>query len=732
MKTQNKVILADLHGQIERITYTNEENGFTIAKVKVYGQRDLVCVVGNLMAPMPGEIIKMRGEWTNHPKYGEQFKIVHYKTAVPASVYGIQKYLGSGLIKGIGPVMAKRIVGVFAKETFDIIENELERLIEVDGIGKKRIEMIQNAWEEQKEIREVMVFLQSHGVSSGYATKIFKQYGNRSIEVVKENPYRLATDIFGIGFVTADNIAEKLGFSRDSELRAEAGILYVLHQVSDEGHVYYPYDPLINKCQEILQVERDVIVKALGTIALEKRIIIEDLNEKVEDFRENNKAVYLAKFHICETSIAIRLKALSNARKSIRKIDGEKAIEWVQKQLSMTLAEKQVEAIRSAVNKKVMVITGGPGTGKTTIINAILTIFSKLKIQILLAAPTGRAAKRMSETTGHEAKTIHRMLEYSIKKRGFKKNDENPLNCDLIIIDEASMIDTILMHYLLKAIPPEATFILVGDVNQLPSVGAGNVLKDIISSNSVPLVELDEIFRQAKESLIIVNAHKINNGILPSFRPSNDKLDDFYFIEREDPEEVLKIILELTKERIPTKFGFDPVDDIQILTPMHRGTVGAGNLNMELQKLLNPVEDGVIRGNRNFRVNDKVMQIKNNYDKEVFNGDIGRVKRIDQENQEVVISFDGRDIPYDYTDLDEIVLAYAVSVHKSQGSEYPAVVIPILTQHYILLQRNLIYTGVTRGRKLVIIVGTKKALTIGVKNDKTQKRYTYLRQRLSG
>jgi len=732
MKIQNKVILADLQGQIERITYTNEENGFTIAKVKVYGQRDLVCVVGNLMAPMPGEIIKMRGEWTNHPKYGEQFKIVHYKTAVPASVYGIQKYLGSGLIKGIGPVMAKRIVKKFGKETLDVIEEEIERLIEVDGIGKKRIDMVKNAWEEQKEIREVMVFLQSHGVSSGYATKIFKQYGNRSIEVVKANPYRLATDIFGIGFVTADNIAEKLGFSKDSELRAEAGILYGLHQISDEGHVYYPYDPLINKCREILQVERDVIVKALGTIALEKRIIIEDLNEKIEDFRENNKAVYLAKFHICETSIAIRLKALLNARKSIRKIDGEKAIEWVQKQLSMTLAEKQVEAIRSAVNKKVMVITGGPGTGKTTIIDAILTIFSKLKIQILLAAPTGRAAKRMSETTGHEAKTIHRMLEYSIKKRGFKKNDENPLNCDLIIIDEASMIDTILMHYLIKAIPPEATFILVGDVNQLPSVGAGNVLKDIISSNSVPVVELYEIFRQAKESLIIVNAHKINNGILPSFRPSNDKLNDFYFIEREDPEEVLKIILELTKERIPTKFGFDPVDDIQILTPMHRGTVGAGNLNIELQKLLNPVEDGVIRGNRNFRVNDKIMQIKNNYDKEVFNGDIGRVKRIDQENQDVVISFDGRDVPYDYTDLDEIVLAYAVSVHKSQGSEYPAVVIPILTQHYILLQRNLIYTGVTRGRKLVIIVGTKKALTIGVKNDKTQKRYTYLRQRLSG
>ena len=727
---KNKAILADLQGQIERITYTNEENGFTIAKVKVYGQRDLVAVVGNLMSPTPGEILKMRGEWTNHPKYGEQFKIVHYKTAVPASVYGIQKYLGSGLIKGIGPVMAKRIVKKFGKETLDVIEEEIQKLVEVDGIGKKRIEMIKNAWEEQKEIREVMLFLQSHGVSSGYATKIFKQYGNQSIEVVKENPYRLATDIFGIGFVTADNIAEKLGFSKDSEIRAEAGILYVLHQLSEEGHVYYPYEPLLEKCQEILQVDKEVIVKALGTIAVQKRIIIGDLNKNIEEFRENNKAVYLAKFHVCETSIAARLKALLKARKSIRKIDAEKAIEWVQKQLSMEPADKQVEAIKCAVNNKVMVITGGPGTGKTTIINAILTIFSKLKIQILLAAPTGRAAKRMSETTGHEAKTIHRMLEYSIGKGGFQKNDENPLDCDLLIVDEASMIDTILMHHLLKAIPPEATFILVGDVNQLPSVGAGNVLKDIISSGSVPVVELNEIFRQAKESLIIVNAHKINNGVLPSFRPSRDKLDDFYFIEREDPEEVLKIILELTKERIPTKFGFDPVDDIQVITPMHRGTVGAGNLNIELQKVLNPVEDGVVRGNRNFRINDKVMQIKNNYDKEVFNGDIGRIKRIDLENQEVIICFDGRDIPYDYTDLDEVVLAYAVSVHKSQGSEYPAVVIPILTQHYILLQRNLIYTGVTRGRKLVIIVGTRKALAIGVKNDKTRKRYTYLRHRL--
>jgi exodeoxyribonuclease V alpha subunit len=394
------------------------------------------------------------------------------------------------------------------------------------------------------------------------------------------------------------------------------------------------------------------------------------------------------------------------------------------------LAEKQIEAVKCAVENKVMVITGGPGTGKTTIINAILKIFSKLNVNILLAAPTGRAAKRMSETTGHEAKTIHRMLEFSIQKGGFQKNDEHPLECDLLIVDEASMIDTILMHHLLKAIPPNATFILVGDVNQLPSVGAGNVLKDIIGSGAVSVVELNEIFRQAKESLIIVNAHKINNGIIPSLKPSG-QLDDFYFIEQEDPDEVLKIILDLTTGRIPRRFGFDPVDDIQVLTPMHKGTIGAGNLNVELQKTLNPSEEGVVRGNRNFKICDKVMQIKNNYDKEVFNGDIGRITKIDPENQEIIISFDGRDVPYDYSDLDEIVLAYAVSVHKSQGSEYPAVIIPILTQHYVLLQRNLIYTGVTRGRKLVVMVGTKKALAIGVRNDKTRKRYTYLRQRLT-
>ncbi|MFP4085875.1 MAG: ATP-dependent RecD-like DNA helicase [Desulfobacteraceae bacterium] len=729
MKNQSSNVLVDLQGQIERVTYTNEETGYTIARLKVYGQRDLVTIVGNLMAPTAGEIIKMRGEWVNHPRYGEQFKIIHYKTSVPASVFGIEKYLGSGLIKGIGPVMAKRITKRFGEKTLDIIENDIQRLIEVEGIGEKRIRMIERAWQAQKEIREVMLFLQGHGVSSGYATKIFKQYGDRSIGVVKENPYRLATDIFGIGFVTADRIAEKLGFDKYSELRAEAGILYVLHQLSDEGHVYYPYEPLIAKCMEILEVDQGTVTQALTLLAREDRIIMERLQD-LKGLDEQHTAVYLTKFHLSETRVANRLSTLLHSPKSIREINAVKALNWVQRQLSIRLVQRQIEAVRCAIENKVMVITGGPGTGKTTILNAILKIFSKLGINILLAAPTGRAAKRMGETTGHQARTLHRMLEFSLQKGGFQKNEDHPLRCDVLIVDEASMVDIILMHHLMKAVPQQATLILVGDVNQLPSVGAGNVLKDIIGSGAVPVVELHKIFRQAQQSLIIVNAHKINAGILPSLK-STGHSDDFYFIEQEDPREVLRIVLDLASERIPKRFGFNAMDEIQVLTPMHKGVVGASNLNLELQKVLNPSTQTVTRGNRVFRAGDKVMQIKNNYDKEVFNGDIGRIKRIDPETQEVVIAFDGLEVPYDYMDLDEIVLAYAVSIHKSQGSEYPAVIMPILTQHYVLLQRNLIYTGVTRGRKLVVMVGMKQALAIGVRNDKTQKRYTHLRSRLA-
>ncbi len=725
-------MLAELSGQIERITFTNEESGFTIARVKVRGRRELVTVVGVLMAPTPGEILDMKGEWTHHPRFGEQFKLASYRTRVPATVYGIRKYLGSGLIKGLGPVMAGRIVDRFGKKTLDVIENDIQKLAEVDGIGEKRIAMISDAWDAQHEIRDVMLFLQSHGVSSGYATKIFKQYGNRSIAVVRENPYRLAADIYGIGFVTADQIAAKLGIAKNAPVRVEAGILYVLHQLSDDGNVYYPYEPLISKSCEILDVDRQAVVDALGRLAVDRTIEMEDLNDNFADIHENHKAVYLAKFYLCETKIARHLKALVGAPKSIREIDSGKAIDWVHGQIGITLAEKQIEAVRQAIQSKVMIITGGPGTGKTTIINAVLRIYAKLSTNILLAAPTGRAAKRMSEATGFEAKTIHRLLEFSLQKGGFQRNEDRPLDCHVLIIDEASMIDTILMYHLLKAVPPSATFILVGDVNQLPSVGAGNVLNDIIGSGAMTVVKLDKIFRQARTSQIIVNAHKINEGRLPFLNTadSNDTRTDFYFIEQEDPDKVLDIILELSKNRIPQRFGFDPVSEIQVLTPMHRGVVGAGNINRKLQEALNPGREGIARGDRAFRVNDKVMQIRNNYDREVFNGDIGRISAIQWEDKAVIINFDGRDVEYEFSDLDEIVPAYAVSVHKSQGSEYPAVIVPIVTQHYILLQRNLIYTAVTRGKKLVVLVGSRKAMAMGVKNNKTRKRFTRLKFRL--
>lgn len=727
-------MLAHLTGQIERITYTNSENGFTIARVKVQGQRDLVTVVGKLMAPTPGEVLNMEGEWVRHPKYGEQFKVVHCRSEVPASVYGIRKYLGSGLVKGLGPVMAGRIVKKFGQDTLEVIENDLERLAEVEGVGEKRIALIRAAWEEQREIRDVMIFLQSYGVSAGYAAKIFKHYGNRAIAVVKENPYRLASDIFGIGFNTADGIAEKIGLAKNAEVRVEAGVLYVLQELSDEGHVYYPYDQLVQKSREILTVEHEPVVKAIATLALKRQIVIEDLNRNIEAFKKNYKAVYLAKFYTCETQIADCLKALLTATKVIRKVKSDRAIEWVQQQLTIILAENQIKALKCALAEKVLVITGGPGTGKTTIINALLKILSRIGVKIMLAAPTGRAAKRLSETTGFDARTIHRLLEFSVTKGGFQKDMNDPLDCHLLVVDEASMIDTVLMHHLLKAVPLDATLIFVGDVNQLPSVGAGTVLEDMIASNAMPVVVLTDIFRQAKESQIVINAHKINNGTLPSLKtahPENQSETDFYFIEQKDPDKLLEIILELSSNRIPRRFGFDPIDDIQVLTPMHRGIVGAGNLNRSLQNALNPRGMGIEHGGRNFRSHDKVMQIRNNYDKEIFNGDIGRITRIYPDQQQVVISFDGREVAYDFSDLDEIVLAYAISVHKSQGSEYPAVIIPIHTQHYILLQRNLIYTAVTRGRNLVVMAGSRKALAIGVANNKTQNRYTHLRYRLS-
>ena len=724
----------ELTGQIERITYADPESGFTIAKVKVEGKQHPVTVLGTLMAATPGEVLIMNGQWVQHPKFGRQFKMTQCRAAEPKTIEGIEKYLGSGLIKGLGPVMAERIVKKFGTDTLTVLEKDIDRLVEVDGIGDKRIQQIKAAWKDQKDIRDLVIFLQSHHIGAGYATKIYKRYGKKAVEIVTRNPFQLATDIVGIGFQTADQMAEKLNIPKNSPLRATAGVLHLLQQFSDEGHVYFPYDRLIDDSQKLLGVNRDVILEGVAILAQNRRIVMEDLNDDAEIFKVNHKAVYLSALYTCECGVAKRLRRLVKTPKRIGVRDVDRAVDWVQKQLSIILADQQVLALRWAFEHKVLVITGGPGTGKTTIINAVLKVFSRLTGKMMLAAPTGRAAKRMTEATGFAARTIHRLLEYNSARHKFQRNEERPLDCDLLVIDEASMVDTALMHHLLKAIPKEGTFLLVGDINQLPSVGPGNVLSDIIQSRRVPVVVLDQIFRQAKQSQIVVNAHRINQGHFPRLEPSATDAtgaQDFYFIEQQEPEKVLQLILELVKDRIPQRFGFDAMADIQVLSPMHRGLVGTASLNKHLQDRLNPGQKDFARGDQTFRVRDKVMQIRNNYEKSVFNGDIGRIADIDHFNRTMQIVFDSREVTYEFSELDEIVLAYAISVHKSQGSEYSAVVFPVLTQHYMLLQRNLIYTAVTRGKRLVVMIGTKKALTIGINNDRTQRRYTYLKQRLT-
>jgi exodeoxyribonuclease V alpha subunit len=719
--------MSTLYGFLERITYHNEENDFVVAKLREKDEKEPTTIVGNLSGINPGESLKLTGKWVHNKKFGEQFEVESFEVTVPATLHGIQKYLASGLIKGIGPIMSERIVEKFGLHTLEVIEKTPEKLSEVEGIGPKRISMIRKAWEEQKEIKEIMIFLQGHGVSAAYSAKIYKQYGNQSIEIVRENPYHLAHDIHGIGFITADKIAQNLGIDRNSLIRAKAGLIYVLNQLTEDGHVYYPETQLIHKTKEILNVDEEIVILAVKELSREKELFLEGL-----DPDGNLRAVFLAPFYVAETGVGQRLINLKESPSNIRPIHPEKAIEWVQQKLNIELAQRQKEAILLAATSKVLIITGGPGTGKTTLITAILRIFQQLKLRILLAAPTGRAAKRMNEATGWGAKTIHRLLEYSPHKRGFKRDQDDPLEADVVIIDETSMVDTLLMYHLLTAIPSHAHLILVGDVDQLPSVGPGNILKDIIKSKKFTVVRLTEIFRQAQESMIVVNAHRVNQGQLPVLKEiDKPEKADFQFIQEEDPEKILQNILDLCSERIPRDFRFHPRREIQVLTPMHKGTIGVANLNIELQKRLNPGQSGITRGAWNFRIGDKVMQIVNNYDKDVFNGDIGWISKIDPEEREVVIEFDGRLIPYDYSDLDEVVLAYAVSVHKSQGSEYPVVILPVVTQHYMLLQRNLIYTGITRAKKLVIMIGTKRALAIAIRNNKPQRRYTLLSERLA-
>nr|MCR5257833.1 ATP-dependent RecD-like DNA helicase [Desulfovibrio sp.] len=607
----------------------------------------------------------------------------------------------------------------------DVIEQEPDRLVEVPGIGRGRIGMIKQTWAEQKDIREVMVFLQSQGVSSGYASKIYKAYGKDSIAVVKENPYRLAYDIWGIGFLTADRIAEKLGFAKDSPLRAQAGLLYALHELADEGHVFSPTEKLLETAAKLLQIENEPLLRsALGQLAAERRIVVEPVPLRGQEV----EATYIAGYNLAEKKAASRLLSLARAKASLREVKVDAAIAWAEQKSGLTLADRQREAVACALRGKVMVITGGPGTGKTTILKAILDIYGAISKRILLAAPTGRAAKRMSEATGLEARTIHRLLAFDVRNMRFKMDEKNPLDCDLLVLDEVSMVDLLLFHHLLKAVPRGAKLLLVGDADQLPSVGAGQVLQDVIDSGAVPVVRLNEIFRQARQSAIVTGAHRIIQGQVPFF--DNKPSSDMFFIEKAEPEDVLETIISLAKTRLPRSYGLDPLADIQVLAPMNRGSVGTAKLNEALQQALNPHGTQVARGMHAFRVGDKVMQIRNDYDREVYNGDIGLVRDIDAEAQELTVEIDGRDVVYAFTDLDELVLAYAVTIHKSQGAEYPAVIIPVTTQHYVMLQRKLVYTGVTRGKKLVVLVGTKKALAMAVRNNRSVRRYSALAERL--
>jgi exodeoxyribonuclease V alpha subunit len=720
-----------LEGQLERIVYFNEDSLYTVARLKVKGKRGLVTVVGQIGGVTPGEELALSGSWEVHSEYGEQFRVDTCTVRLPAKVQGIEKYLGSGLIKGIGPEMAGRLVGYFGDKTLDVIENRPEDLLKVEGIGEKRLQTIRKAWEEHRDIRDVMIFLQGQGISAGYSAKIFKQYGQNTIQIVRQNPYQLTSDVFGIGFVIADNIAEKVGVPKDSLMRAEAGILHVLEKICEGGHVYGVYDDVIGRSRELLGIGEDILEKAFENLFLSRKIVVETVEESDGQAWAERKCVYLKAFHVVEKGLANRLKALLSVPvKALRPRDAE-IKQLVQKRLAIALSEEQEAALETTLTSKISIVTGGPGTGKTTLVKAILAVFQGMGKRLALAAPTGRAAKRLSEVTGREAKTIHRLLVYNFKSGGFHKNEENPLDADVIIVDEASMVDVFLMYHLVKAVPVTAVLVLVGDINQLPPVGPGNVLRDMIVSRRVPAVYLTEIFRQARESLIVVNAHKINEGYFPTVPPANnDTLQDFYLIEQDDSEKVLSTIRELCTTRIPRRFNLDPMSDIQVLTPMHKGMVGTANLNRVLQEALNPCRETVERMGRAFRRGDKVMQIRNNYGKEVFNGDIGTIQSIDAEKAQLTVSFDGNGVAYDFSELDELVLAYAVSVHKSQGSEYEAVILPVMTQHFVLLQRNLIYTGITRAKKLVVLIGTKKALAIAIKNDRPQRRMTRLAYRL--
>jgi exodeoxyribonuclease V alpha subunit len=712
-----------LDGQIERLVFRNEENGYAVLRVKVRGHKDLVTVVGTVSSANPGEWLAADGEWITDAHYGQQFKAASMRVSQPDTIDGIKKFLGSGMIRGIGKEYADRLVKAFGREVFDVIEHSSAKLLKVEGIGPGRRASIRAAWEEQKGIREIMSFLFSHGVSTARAFRIHRTYGERAIERIQRDPYCLARDIHGIGFLIADGIAQKLGIAKDSELRARAGIEYVLQELTTNGHCASPRGDLQSRTVEMLDIGPEQVADALDWLIAQKRLI-------QDEDKQGRTLVYLPKLYFAEWAFSKKLAELNYGKHPCPAIDFEKALDWVQKKTDIRLSENQCKALRLAVQAKVMVITGGPGVGKTTLVNSIIQILLAKKMVVSLCAPTGRAAKRLSETTGLEAKTIHRLLQFNPGTGGFRHNEENPLEGDLFIIDEASMIDQVLAHQLLQAVPQRAAVIFVGDADQLPSVGPGRVLRDVISSGAVPVVALTEIFRQAAESRIITGAHRINHGQLPEFPEEGDKTSDLYFVEAEEAQKAISVISRMISESIPQRLGFNPVDDVQILTPMQKGELGARNLNQVMQALLNPHGKEVERFGTVFREGDRVMQTENDYDKEVFNGDLGRIVAIDEEQREVVVKVDDRRVKYEFRELDELVHAYAVTIHKSQGSEYPCVIIPVHTQHFIMLQRSLLYTAVTRAKRFAVLVGTRKAMGLAVSRADARERVTTLKERL--
>ncbi len=799
-----------LQGILERIVYENPDTGYTVGRLSARDHAELITVVGNLASINPGESLLFQGEWVDNAKYGRQFQIEKYETILPANVVGLRKYLGSGLIKGIGPKMATRIVQKFGMDTMDIIEHEPEKLARIPGIGRHRVKIIKEAWEAQREIKNVMLFLQSHDVSTTHAAKIYKTYENDAIAIVTENPYRLADDIYGIGFVTADTIAQKLGIDKDAPHRVQAGIKYVLSQKADEGHVFQHHNELIEACQTMLEQEPEAIEEGIGTLIEKEEVVVPDFTDPMHVEEENavsetqdsyetsgqrsavshqqetfmavtqhvhatstaenrqlitdtHSAIYLAPFYYAELGVANQFLRLLSGEGQALNYGGTKAsfvtdavLTELEQEMGIRFAPQQREAIHTAMTAQAMILTGGPGTGKTTTTVGMIRLFEAQGRHITLTAPTGRAAKRLSETTGGEAKTIHRLLEFSPQINGFKRNRQNPLDTDVVIVDETSMVDLVLMNRLMQAIRPTTILILIGDVDQLPSVGAGNVLKSLIDSQKIPVIKLTEIFRQAQESMIVMNAHRINKGDFPELTGDADR--NFFFIEEGDPDEIVELICSLIADRLPQHYDYHPIDDIQLLCPMRRGVLGTESLNKRLQEVLNveyiapavhplvkarfgprahgqPPRRGegtssLSRTAGGFRIGDKVMQVRNNYDYDVFNGDIGRVVAIEHIDKKVCVQFPDKQVAYDTADLGELVLAYATTIHKAQGSEYPVVVIPLHTQHYLMLQRNLLYTGITRAKERVVIVGTKQALGICIRNNQVMERNSYLTERL--